>query len=60
MFMSKVVKYIIYREIIHNLGYFLWSSNIFHNTSVFGNVVVEYHLSCIMKQTSVFCFTLFK
>jgi hypothetical protein len=48
-FMSKVVKYIIYRKIIHNLGYFLWSSIFF---TIFGNVVVEYNLSCIMKQTN--------
>jgi hypothetical protein len=39
--MSKVVKYIIYWKIIHNLGYF--------SPTKFGNVVVEYHLSCIMK-----------
>ena len=31
IFMYKVVKYIIYREIIHNLGYFLWNSISPHN-----------------------------
>ena len=45
--MSKVVKYIIYREIIHNLGYWFYFF-----PQYFGNVVVQYHLSCIMKQTS--------
>jgi hypothetical protein len=34
---------------MHNVGYFLWSTSFF---TIFGYVVVEFHLSCIMKQTS--------
>jgi hypothetical protein len=53
-----VVTYIIYREIMHNLGYFLWSTSFF--STIFGYVVVESHLTCIMKQTSFHNCSLFK
>jgi hypothetical protein len=46
----KLTLITMYKSSLHNLGYFLWSTIFFF--TIFGYVVVESHLSCIMKQTS--------